>query len=118
MFAARPFAQLQCCTSARHIAGDRRPILQRSCSRANADCAAAADHDRTQEGHTHMNKKTECTIFARYKQALEEIRDHWANQYDHPRKQTPMYQGSYGIGVTDGHRACAIIAKKALNADE
>jgi len=52
------------------------------------------------------------------KQALEEIRDHWANQYDHPRKQTPMYQGSYGIGVTDGHRACAIIAKKALNADE
>lgn len=46
--------------------------------------------------------------------ALEEIRDHWANQYDHPRKQGPMYAGSYGIGVTDGHRACAIIATKAL----
>jgi hypothetical protein len=46
--------------------------------------------------------------------ALEEIRDHWANQYDHPRKENEMYRGSYGIGITDGHRACAIIAREAL----
>jgi hypothetical protein len=46
--------------------------------------------------------------------ALIEIRDHWANQYDHPRKSGPMYAGPYGIGVTDGHRACAIIAERAL----
>lgn len=44
--------------------------------------------------------------------ALLEIRNHWANQYDHPRNE--MYAGSYGIGVTDGHRACAIIARRAL----
>ena len=48
--------------------------------------------------------------------ALAEIRDHWANQYDHPRKQSEMYAGSYGIGVTDGHRACAIIARRVLDA--
>lgn len=46
--------------------------------------------------------------------ALEEIRTHWANQYDHPRKENEMYRGSYGIGVTDGHRACTIIAERAL----
>lgn len=50
----------------------------------------------------------------KFRAALIEIRDHWANQYDHPRKQGPMYAGSYGIGVTDGHRAAAIIARKAL----
>lgn len=38
--------------------------------------------------------------------ALEEIKNHWANQYDHPRKENEMYRGPYGIGVTDGHRAC------------
>jgi capsule polysaccharide export protein KpsC/LpsZ len=54
----------------------------------------------------------------RQKTALEEIRDHWANQYDHPRKVGPMYAGSYGIGVTDGHRAAAIIATKALTSDD
>jgi hypothetical protein len=54
----------------------------------------------------------------RLRTALEEIRDHWANQYDHPRKQSEMYRGSYGIGVTDGHRACAIIATKALAQQE
>lgn len=51
---------------------------------------------------------------ARANMALEEIRDHWANQYDHPRKDNEMYRGSYGIGVTDGHRACAIIARRGL----
>ena len=46
--------------------------------------------------------------------ALREIRDHWANQYDHPNKEHEMYRGPYGIGVTDGHRACANIARAAL----
>lgn len=46
--------------------------------------------------------------------ALMEIRDHWANDYDHPRKNNEMYRGPYGIGVTDGHRACAAIARRAL----
>lgn len=50
----------------------------------------------------------------RLRAALEEIRDHWACQYNHPRKQGPMYAGPYGIGVTDGHRAAAAIARKAL----
>jgi hypothetical protein len=50
----------------------------------------------------------------RMREALERIRDHWANQYDHPRKESEMYRGSYGIGVTDGHRACAAIARAAL----
>lgn len=50
----------------------------------------------------------------RLRAALKEITEHWACQYDHPNKQGPMYAGSYGIGVTDGHRACAIIAEKAL----
>jgi hypothetical protein len=49
------------------------------------------------------------------KAVLEEIRDHWACQYDHPRKEAEMYRGSYGIGVTDGHRICAGIAHKALS---
>jgi hypothetical protein len=47
-------------------------------------------------------------------EALLDIKNHWANEYDHPRKQTEMYRGSYGIGVTDGHRACTIIAERAL----
>jgi len=50
----------------------------------------------------------------RLRAALVEIRDHWANQYDHPRKESEMYRGPYGIGVTDGHRACTIIAERAL----
>lgn len=54
----------------------------------------------------------------RLRAALVEIRDHWANQYDHPRKDAEMYRGPYGIGVTDGHRACAIIATKALPSDQ
>jgi hypothetical protein len=28
-----------------------------------------------------------------------------------------MYEGSYGIGVTDGHRAAAAIARSALGED-
>ncbi len=52
---------------------------------------------------------------ARFREGLIEIRDHWANQYDHPRKLAhAMYAGPYGIGVTDGHRLCASIARKAL----
>ena len=46
--------------------------------------------------------------------ALKAISTHWANQYDHPNMEAPMYQGLYGTGVTDGHRACKAIADKAL----
>jgi hypothetical protein len=52
---------------------------------------------------------------AELRAALVEIRDHWANQYDHPRKlANRIYDGPYGVGVTDGHRAAAQIARKAL----
>ncbi len=54
----------------------------------------------------------------RMEEALVEIRDHWACQYDHPRKNTEMYRGSYGVGVTDGHRAAAIIARAAITGDK
>jgi hypothetical protein len=46
--------------------------------------------------------------------ALRAISSHWANQYDHPNMQNPIYQGPYGVGVTDGHRLCKAIADKAL----
>ena len=46
--------------------------------------------------------------------ALRAISSHWANQYDHPNMEAPMYQGPYATGVTDGHRACKAIADKAL----
>ena len=50
----------------------------------------------------------------RLRAALIEIRDHWACQYDHPKKSGEMYAGPYGIGITDGHRWAANIARKAL----
>lgn len=50
--------------------------------------------------------------------ALVAIRDHWACQYDHPKKQGPMYSGPYGIGVTDGHRCAAEIARAAITKAE
>jgi hypothetical protein len=46
--------------------------------------------------------------------ALRDISSHWANQYDHPRMQNPLYAGPYGTGVVDGHRACKRIADEAL----
>jgi hypothetical protein len=46
--------------------------------------------------------------------ALKAISTHWANQYDHPNMEAPMYQGPYGTGVTVGHRACKAIADKPL----
>lgn len=49
-----------------------------------------------------------------YAQALAEIRDHWATDYNHPKANTEMYRGPYGIGIVDGHRACAAIASRAL----
>jgi hypothetical protein len=49
------------------------------------------------------------------RKALEEVSQHWAIQYDHPRKENEMYHGSYGIGVTDGHRACKVITDAALS---
>ena len=48
--------------------------------------------------------------------ALEEIAKHWAISYDHPLSETEIYKGPYGIGVTDGHRCCAKIAREALDA--
>lgn len=53
----------------------------------------------------------------KFEAALVAIRDHWACQYDHPRKLSEMYSGPYGIGVTDGHRCAADIARKALSVD-
>lgn len=50
----------------------------------------------------------------RQEEALREIADHWACAYDHKYANTEAYRGSYGIGITDGHRAAAIIARAAL----
>lgn len=72
--------------------------------------AARAD-DRLSDGELYGKLAAE---IERLRAALIEIRDHWANQYDHPRKESAMYAGPYGIGVTDGHRAAAIIAARAL----
>lgn len=46
--------------------------------------------------------------------ALERIRDHQCTAYDHPLCNNEMYRGSYGIGIVDGHRAAAAIAREAL----
>lgn len=53
----------------------------------------------------------------RLREALVEIRDHWATDYDHPKANSEMYRGPYGIGIVDGHRACAAVARAALNGD-
>lgn len=50
----------------------------------------------------------------RLRAALVEIRDHWATSYDHQYANNEMYRGPYGIGIVDGHRLCAAIARKAL----
>lgn len=50
----------------------------------------------------------------RMEEALREIADHWACAYDHKYANTEAYRGSYGIGIVDGHRAAALIAKAAL----
>lgn len=83
------------------------------------ECAAVSNSDEANLINLIQNSLTEPddTLQARVAQltkALEDIRDHWANQYDHPRKENEMYRGSYGIGVTDGHRACTIIAERGL----
>ncbi len=49
------------------------------------------------------------------KKALREIRDHWATSYNHAYADAEKYRGSYGVGVTDGHRAAAAIARDALS---
>lgn len=46
--------------------------------------------------------------------ALEAIANHWACDYDHKHANTEAYRGSYGIGIVDGHRAAATIARAAL----
>lgn len=53
---------------------------------------------------------------ARLREALTKIANHWANSYDHKYANLPMYEGAYGIGVTDGHRNCTTIARAALGA--
>lgn len=65
-----------------------------------------------------MNKEKIDARFQILIDALQEIKTHWACQYDHPKKLSPMYSGPYGIGVTDGHRCAANIAEAALNAFE
>lgn len=45
----------------------------------------------------------------RYREALEEIRDHPWNEYRNP------HDHPYSTGVTDGHRCCTKIARRALN---
>jgi hypothetical protein len=52
--------------------------------------------------------------FLGHRVALMDIRDHWATDYSHPKANTEMYRGPYGIGIVDGHRACANIARAAL----
>jgi hypothetical protein len=47
--------------------------------------------------------------------ALSEIANHWACDYDHKHANTEAYRGPYGIGIVDGHRAAAIIARAALS---
>ena len=68
---------------------------------------------------SELSKSGDAAVFAaalvQYRSALISIRDHWACQYDHPAKLTPMYEGPYGVGVTDGHRAAARIAVSVLN---
>lgn len=49
------------------------------------------------------------------KKALERIRDHPCTAYDHPLCNNEMYRGPYGIGIVDGHRAAAAIARDALS---
>lgn len=46
--------------------------------------------------------------------ALREIATHWALDYDHKYANTEQYRGSYGVGVTDGHRLAAAIARRGL----
>jgi len=72
-----------------------------------------------QDGHPYQAALKAAEARAeRLRVALEAIANHWANQYDHPNKSGPMYEGPYGIGVTDGHRACTTIARKALSEDD
>jgi hypothetical protein len=84
-------------------------------SAANAPCHyTAQEADAWASGHDAACEACDREI-ERLRAGLEEIRDHWANQYDHPRKEAEMYRGPYGIGVTDGHRACTIIAERVLS---
>lgn len=48
------------------------------------------------------------------REALEKIANHPFISYD--RAQGGIYEGQYGIGVVDGHRACSTIAQQALAA--
>lgn len=54
----------------------------------------------------------------RMRYALTKIATHWAINYGHKYSNNPMYRGPYGIGVTDGHRACALMARMGLGLSE
>ena len=45
--------------------------------------------------------------------ALKQIAEHKAISYENTSHGN--YEGQYGIGVTDGHRLCARIAREALS---
>lgn len=64
----------------------------------------------------HFPISTDQTKEERYRLALEEILNHWANSYDAPQFGKDA-GSSYVIGVVDGHRLCTLIARKALNDD-
>jgi hypothetical protein len=62
------------------------------------------DHAQTILDALNRNKELE--------EALKEIANHKFVNYGAARGR--IYDGQYGIGVVDGHRACAVIARKAL----
>jgi hypothetical protein len=74
-------------------------------------CMAAVADDRLSTGALYREAADE---IVRLREALTEIMNHWACDYDHKHANTEMYRGSYGIGIVDGHRAAAIIARAAL----
>jgi Lar family restriction alleviation protein len=80
-----------------------------SCA-AYGQSSTASDEDAIAEWNRRTDPVREAPV-----EALEKIENHWACQYDHPRKQGEMYAGPYGIGITDGHRAAALIATAALS---
>ena len=88
--------------SSREVIAGRTVIAYVHGDLAGQEYAIAAVIVRAVNAHDHLVA------------ALKAISTHWANQYDHPNMEAPMYQGLYGTGVTDGHRACKAIADKAL----
>ena len=53
------------------------------------------------------------SLCEKQQQALGEIANHKFTNYG--AAKGPVYEGGYGIGVVDGHRSCAVIARHALD---